>query len=917
MTSDDNKSDENKDGKLKLSSKKRGTLELNKKVEQGQVKQSFSHGRSKQVAVEVKRKRTYQRGESGRGQETAERETAEAPARRGADQSVEQTKRAAHGDTLDTGAAEGETIERDSSGRQLTESERQARLRALEEARRAEEERKRRQQEEEERRRQEEEERQAELERRRQAEEEARRQLDAEEEERRRQKEAEEAGRTKEQGAGEEAGSEAAEAVAGETAEAAPAAEQPAPAESAKPAEGAPEAAAEKGKGRDLDEEVQEELGGRIKKQKAQPTPKQPTSKRSAERARKKGQLTIPQALDSDEGERAPSLSATRRQRQRQKQRQRGEAHQPPKKVIREVVIPDSITVGELAQRMAVQARQVVKTLMKLGTMATVNQTIDGETAQLVVEEFGHTPKRVSESDIEEGLETAPDSEADMEPRAPVVTVMGHVDHGKTSLLDALRKTDVVAGEAGGITQHIGAYQVVMPGGDKISFIDTPGHAAFSEMRARGANITDIVILVVAADDGIKQQTVEAINHAKAAEVPMVVAINKCDKHDADPDRVRQELLNYGVVTEEMGGETLSVECSAMSGEGLEQIAEALTLQAEIQDLKANPARAAEGTVVEAKLEKGRGPVATFLVQRGTLKKGDTFVVGNEYGRARALVNDRGDDVEEAQPSEPVEVLGLHGAPQAGDRFVVVDNEQRAREIAEHRQEKTRDSQSTAPSTGSLEQMLARIKEGQVTEVPLVVKADVQGSLEAVNGALQKLGNEEVQPRVLHAGVGGITESDITLASASNALVLGFNVRPNGKARQMAKSEGVDIRYFSVIYNLVDDVKALLESKLSPTARENFIGYADIRQVFQVPRIGNVAGCRVTEGVVRKGAGVRLLRDNVVIYEGTLKTLKRFKDDVKEVKSGYECGIALENHQDIREGDLIECYETQQVERAL
>ncbi|SDG23139.1 bacterial translation initiation factor 2 (bIF-2) [Limimonas halophila] len=916
MTSDDKddkKSDENKDGKLKLSGKKRGTLELNKKVEQGQVKQSFSHGRSKQVAVEVKRKRTYQRGESGRGQETAQRETAEAPARRGADQSVEQTKRAAHGESLETGTAETQTIERDSSGRQLTESERQARQRALEEARRQEEERKRRQAEEDERRRQEEAERQAELERRRQAEEEARRQLEAEEEERRRQKEAEEAAKAKEQPAEAEAG---AESGAGEAAaEAAPAAEEAAPA--AEAPEAKEQAPAEKGKGRDLDEEVQENLGGRIKKQKAAPAPKQAPGKRGGDRGRKKGQLTIPQALDSEEGERAPSLSATRRQRQRQKQRQRGEAHQPPKKVIREVVIPDSITVGELAQRMAVQAGQVVKTLMKLGTMATVNQTIDGETAQLVVEEFGHTPKRVSESDIEEGLETAPDAEADMQPRAPVVTVMGHVDHGKTSLLDALRKTDVVAGEAGGITQHIGAYQVVMPGGNKVSFIDTPGHAAFSEMRARGANITDIVILVVAADDGIKQQTVEAINHAKAAEVPMVVAINKCDKPDADPDRVRQELLNYGVVTEEMGGETLAVECSASSGEGLEQLAEALTLQAEIQDLKANPDRAAEGTVVEAKLEKGRGPVATFLVQRGTLKKGDTFVVGNEYGRARALVNDRGDNVEAAYPSEPVEVLGLHGTPQAGDRFVVVDSEQRAREIAEHRQEKARETQSTAPSTGSLEQMLARIKEGQVTEVPLVVKADVQGSLEAVNGALQKLGNEEVQPRVLHAGVGGITESDITLAAASNALVLGFNVRPNGKARQMAKSDGVDIRYFSVIYNLVDDVKALLESKLSPTARENFIGYADIRQVFQVPRVGNVAGCRVTEGVVRRNAGVRLLRDNVVIYEGTLKTLKRFKDDVKEVKAGYECGIALENHQDIREGDLIECYETQQVEREL
>ncbi len=584
---------------------------------------------------------------------------------------------------------------------------------------------------------------------------------------------------------------------------------------------------------------------------------------------------------------------------------------------MREVVIPDSITVGELAQRMAVRGADVVKGLMKMGTMVTINQTIDQETAELIVEEFGHKAKRVSESDVEEGLRGAPDREEEMLARAPVVTVMGHVDHGKTSLLDALRKTDVVAGEAGGITQHIGAYRVVPESGNAITFIDTPGHAAFTEMRSRGATVTDIVILVVAADDGIKDQTVEAINHAKAAGVPMIVAINKCDKPEANPDRVRQELLNYEVITEEMGGETLSVEVSALQREGLDQLEEAIALQAELLELKANPDRPAEGTVIEAKLEKGRGPVATILVQRGTLRRGDIFVAGAEWGRVRALLNDRGEQVEDADPSTPVEVLGLQGTPKAGDEVVVVDSEPRAREIAEYRQEKQHQKEMAAQGRGSLEQMLSRIKEGETQEMPVVVKADVQGSLEAIIGALEKLGNEEVKVRMLHAGVGGISESDVTLAAASEAMILAFNVRANAKARELAKRDGVDIRYYSVIYNVVDDVKAVLEGMLSPHAQENFIGYAEVRQVFAISKVGKVAGCRVTEGVVKRGAGVRLLRDDVVVYEGQLKTLKRFKDEVKEVKEGYECGIALENFNDLREGDLIECYEVQDVARTL
>jgi translation initiation factor IF-2 len=555
---------------------------------------------------------------------------------------------------------------------------------------------------------------------------------------------------------------------------------------------------------------------------------------------------------------------------------------------------------------------------MKMGVMATVTQALDADTAQLVVEEFGHRVRRVSEADVELGLVSEPDAAEDSPPRAPVVTIMGHVDHGKTSLLDALRKTDVAAREAGGITQHIGAYQVTLEGGEKITFIDTPGHEAFTAMRARGAQVTDIVVLVVAADDGVMPQTIEAIRHAKAAKVPLIVAINKMDKPDARPDRVRNELLSHEIVVESMGGETQEVEVSALKGTGLDELTQAIVLQAEVLDLRANPNRAGEGTVVESRLDQGRGPVATVLVQRGTLNKGDIVVAGAEWGRVRALVDDKGSQLNEAGPSVPVEVLGLTGVPSAGERLQAVENEKRAREITDYRQRQAREKVAAgqAASRGTLDQMLAAIQAGAQKEVAVVVKADVQGSAEALNVLLPKQGNEEVKVRVLHGAVGQITESDIVLAKASNAVVVAFNVRATAQARELAKRDGVDIRYYSIIYEAADDVAALVKGKTAPKQRENFLGYAEIRQVFEVTKVGKVAGCRVTEGVVRRGAGVRLLRDGVVIHTGELATLKRFKDDVKEVTNGYECGMSFANYQDIREGDVIECFETELVAAA-
>ncbi|WP_138378957.1 translation initiation factor IF-2 [Luteithermobacter gelatinilyticus] len=643
--------------------------------------------------------------------------------------------------------------------------------------------------------------------------------------------------------------------------------------------------------------------------------PHKPVKSRGEPR-RRSGKLTVTQALgDGDMETRQRSLASLKRAQAKQK-RLAGQQQKQAQKVYREVVVPDFITVQELANRMTEKASDVIKALMKMGVMATINQTIDQDTAELIVEEFGHTVKRVSESDVEMDLQGPEDKEEDMLPRPPVVTVMGHVDHGKTSILDALRKTDVAAGEAGGITQHIGAYQVKLADGARITFLDTPGHAAFSAMRSRGAQVTDIVVLVVAADDGIMPQTIEAISHAKAADVPIIVAINKIDKPEANPDKVRQDLLQHEVFVEKMGGEVLDVEVSAKTGLNLDKLEEAILLQAEILDLKANPNRDAEGIVVEAKLDKGRGPVATVLVKRGTLRVGDVFVAGSEWGRVRALVNERGQQLKEAGPSTPVEILGLQGTPEAGDEMVVVENEAKARDVSEFRSRQKKEKQSAVPKA-SLEAMFSKLAEKEAASVPVVIKADVQGSVEAISGALENLSTDEVRAHVLHAAVGGISETDVQLAAASSAPILGFNVRASRQAAALAQQEGVEIRYYSVIYDLVDDMKAVMSGLLAPELKEKIIGTAEILEVFSAGKAGKAAGCLVTDGVVRRGAKARLLRDDVVIYEGDLGSLRRFKDDVKEVKAGTECGMNFENYNDLKKGDIIECYEVQEVNREL
>jgi translation initiation factor IF-2 len=639
---------------------------------------------------------------------------------------------------------------------------------------------------------------------------------------------------------------------------------------------------------------------------------KTPAVKKS-EGERRRGKLTVTRAL-SDDDERTRSVASFRRQLQRAK----GQPQQPAGPAgPREVVVPETITVAELANRMAKRSVEIIKVLMKNGHMATANDIIDADTAELVAAEFGHTVKRVAESDVLEGLKGESDEEVAMIARAPIVTVMGHVDHGKTSLLDALRKTDVVSGEAGGITQHIGAYQVQMKSGQKITFLDTPGHAAFTAMRGRGAKVTDLVILVVAADDGVMPQTVEAIAHARAAHVPIIVAVNKIDKGDANPNRVKTELLQHEIQVEDMGGETLAVEVSATKGTNLDKLEEAVLLQAELLDLKANPDRPAEGAVIEAKLDKGRGAIATILVQRGTLKTGDIIVAGSEYGRVRLLVNDRGETVQSAGPSMPVEVLGLSGVPEAGDELFVVDSEARAREVTEYRARKRRESRQVSNSRQTLDQLLKTRSDGEKRLLPLVIKADVQGSVEAIVGALEKAGSNEVGVQVLQSGVGGITESDVILAQASGAAIIGFNVRAAGPVRDRAKRDGVEIRYYNIIYNVVDDVKAVLSGMLAPEVRENFLGNAEILETFTVSKVGKVAGCRVTEGVVRRGAKVRLIRDQVVIHEGELSTLKRFKDEVREVQTGQECGMAFAGYQDLAKGDVIECYDVETIQRTL
>jgi translation initiation factor IF-2 len=629
---------------------------------------------------------------------------------------------------------------------------------------------------------------------------------------------------------------------------------------------------------------------------------------------KRRGRLTVVN-VDSVDEVRERSVAAFRRR----VQRMTGHRDEPKEKIAREVIIPETITIQELANRMAERGVDVIRILMQQGHMAKITDTIDADTAQLIAEELGHTVRRVAEADVEEGMFDAPDDPANLQPRAPVVTIMGHVDHGKTSLLDAIRSTEVAAGEAGGITQHIGAYQVTSPSGGRVTFIDTPGHAAFTAMRARGAKITDIVVLVVAADDGVMPQTVEAIQHAKAAKVPIIVAVNKIDKADAKPERVRSELLQHEIQVESLGGDVLELEVSAKQKTNLNKLLDMIALQAEVLELKSNPSRPAEGAVIEARLDRGRGPVATVLVQRGTLKPGDIVVAGSEWGRVRALMSDTGHSVVAAGPSMPVEVLGFNGTPEAGDRLAVVDTESRAREIADYRDRQKRDKLAARQTgmRGSLEQMMNQLKTSGLKEFPLVIKGDVQGSIEAILGSLEKLSTEEVAARIIYAGAGGITESDVTLAEASGAVIIGFNVRAHKEAREAAEQAGIEIRYYDIIYNLVDDVKKAMSGLLAPTLRETMLGNATILEVFKVSKVGNIAGCRVTDGTVERGANVRLIRDNVVVHQGKLSQLKRFKDDAREVVAGQECGMAFENYQDMKVGDVIECYRVESIQRTL
>jgi len=877
--------------------------------ETGRVRQSFSHGRTKSVVVEKKRKRVFTPREGaipgvkpaadGVAPEADVAEAAPAPAPAPEEVAAPSAEPKPRQGKRQNGR--GEML------RTLSPEEHARRLKALELAKK--DEGARRQREADERAQ-----RDAELERKRvEAEDKKRADAEAEaariaaEEEAARKAAEEEAIRARPAARAAQPKAPRPEPAAEPAAEA-EAAEQPAPAERrVKPA-------AEKTA--EVVDAQSDDRPGRGKRVATADELKRAAPARVREDGRRRsGKLTINQALSGDEGGRQKSLAAMRRRQEREKRKMlSGSAER--EKVIRDVKIPDVITVQELANRMAERAADVIKSLMRQGMMATINEALDADTAELIVEEFGHRSERVSESDVENVLDGVADSQENLKPRAPVVTVMGHVDHGKTSLLDALRKTNVVSGEAGGITQHIGAYQVHTDSG-VVTFLDTPGHAAFTSMRARGAQVTDIVILVVAADDSVMPQTIEAISHAKAAKVPMIVAINKIDKPSANPNRVRQELLQHEVFVEALGGDVLDVEVSAVRGDGLDKLLENIVLQAEVLELKANPDRPAEGAVIEAKLDVGRGPVATVLVQKGTLRNGDIFVVGEQWGRVRALVDDQGERVNEAGPSVPVEVLGLQGTPEAGDVLQVVESEAKAREIADYRRRKARQGSAGSGSRTTLDQLLAQAKAGEVPELPVVVKADVQGSNEAIVQALEKIGAGEVRVRVLHSGVGAITESDVTLADASGAPIIGFNVRANAPARESANQKGVEIRYYSVIYDLVDDVKKAAEGLLSPEIKETFIGYASIKQVFKITGVGKIAGCVVTDGVARRSAGVRLLRDNVVIHQGKLKTLKRFKDEVKEVNAGQECGMAFENYEDIREGDVIEIFESEEIERTL
>jgi translation initiation factor IF-2 len=857
------------DKKLSVPTK---TLSLKPRVETGTVRQSFSHGRTKQVVVEKRGKRRV--GGDAPATETAAPEPV--------------TAKAATPAPVARAAAPA-AAPRSNSGvvlRTLTEDERSARASALadakvrdvEERRIAEEEAKRR----------------SSREGIEQAEREAAEGRRKAEEDRHRQDE--EAKRKAELEARKRFGEAEARTAA--------------PARPAVPVARAPGIAADASDEDEGPRQIRRGPGGAVRPAAAPKT----TAKPSPQKQR--GRLTLVTALNADDV-RERSIASFRRRTQRLKGHQ---SNEPKEKLVREVVIPEAINIQELANRMSERAVDVIRLLMKQGAMHKITDVIDADTAQLIAEELGHTVKRVAASDVEEGLFDVVEDSTDTEPRSPVVTVMGHVDHGKTSLLDALRHANVVSGEAGGITQHIGAYQVTSPeSGKKITFIDTPGHAAFTAMRARGAKVTDIVVLVVAADDGVMPQTVEAINHAKAAKVPMIVAINKIDKPDAKPERVRTELLQHEVQVESLGGEVVDVEVSAKNKTNLDRLLEMIALQADLLDLKTNPARPAEGTVIEAKLDRGRGPVATVLVQRGTLRIGDIVVAGAEMGRVRALISDQGDAVEEAGPSVPVEVLGFNGPPEAGDRLAVVENEARARQITSYRAHQKRENAAASISgmRGSLEQMMSQLKTSGRKEFPLIVKADVQGSLEAILGSLEKLGTDEVAARILHAGVGGISESDVTLAEGFNAAILGFSVRANKEAAAAAKRNGIEIRYYNIIYDLVDDIKTAMSGLLAPTLRETMLGNAQILEVFNISKVGKVAGCRVTDGTVERGANVRLIRDSVVVHEGKLSTLKRFKDEVKEVQSGQECGMAFENYGDMRVGDIIECYRVETIQRSL
>ncbi len=855
---------ETDNGKKPLGLSKPGRLELNKTVETGQVKQNFSHGRSKMVTVEKKKKRTFMADTAGE---------------------MSEVKAGLRGASLTEAAAATEGVEAPapkpapvvkkpaaSNASNLTDSEREARLKALESARHTPE-------------------------------------------------ETQPTGRGKPQlsdiGSVEEVVPEP-EPVETEADIAARKAEEVEAKrleeERLKQEERETRVAAEVAVAAEEEDKGARKPSKPLKVAEA----KKPSTGKVREERRRHGKLTIVEAESFEElKEHRRSLASVKRQRDRDRDKQR-ELLSEGGKVIRDVVIPETITVQELANRMAERGGLVVKKLMEMGVMATITQSIDADTAELVVQEFGHRLKRVSEADVEDGLTlSVEDAEGTQVPRAPVVTVMGHVDHGKTSLLDALRQTDVANHEAGGITQHIGAYQVTTEGGNLITFIDTPGHAAFTEMRARGAKVTDIVVLCVAADDGIMPQTIEAIHHSKAAGVPMIVAVNKIDKPDSNPDRIKTDLLSHDIQVEDMGGDVLCIPVSALKGTNLDKLLEAILLQAELLDLSSNPDRPAEGVVVESKVEQGRGSVATVLIQRGTMNVGDIFVAGAEWGRVRALNDAHGVKLENAGPSMPAEVLGLNGTPLAGDDVVVVDSENKAREVSEFRQRRHRDARASMGARGTLEQMFEKIKEGEAEMLPVIIKADVHGSLEAIIGALTKMGTDEVEVKVLHSGVGGINESDVTLARASNALVVGFNVRANPQAREAAKRDGVDIRYYSIIYDLTDDVKKMLSGMLSPEVSEELLGYAEIREVFSITKVGKVAGCMVTEGVVKRGSKVRLLRDDVVIHEGELSQLKRFKEDAREVKDGYECGMAFANYNDLQVGDKIECFDVKEVSREL